>query len=83
VIDRVVSPGFLCLTAWSLAVALSRPALALPLTSPNAQCQLMPVAGELLRKLNEEMGSSKMVRLLKVPPNMTSGATVAAGRGTI
>jgi hypothetical protein len=64
VIDRVARSGFPCLTAWSLAIALSRPALALPLTSPIAQCQLTPAAGELLRKFNEEAGSSKVVRLL-------------------
>jgi hypothetical protein len=64
VIDRVVRPGFLCLTVWSLAVALSQPALALPLASPTAQCQLTPAAGELLRKFYEAR-PSRVVRLLE------------------
>jgi hypothetical protein len=63
VIDRVIRLALLCLSAWSLAVALSRPALALPDAFPTDQCQLTPAASDLLRKFYEAR-PSKVVRLL-------------------
>lgn len=63
VIDRVVRSGLPFLTAWSLAVALCRPALALPRASPTSQCQFTPAAVELLRKFYDTR-PAKVVRLL-------------------